>query len=212
MTGWARWSPISGMVFVALWISVFVVVGDDIGDTNQEVLDWYADSGNRDKQHLAFWLVAAASLALIWFASTLRHRLRERDQSMLPSLALGGGVAAATLWVAAFSAWTAIANAVEEEDEFVVVPDTARAFDAFGYILFVGAGMASSLLVLGASVVALRTGLLPKWLAWLGVPIAAIMLVTFIFIPFFVLLGWVLVVSLVLMFWKPAAEAPAAAG
>jgi uncharacterized membrane protein YhaH (DUF805 family) len=210
MSGWARWSPLSGIVFVALWIVAFILVGEGAGDTNQEILDWYTDGGNRDKQHYGLLIVALASLALIWFASMLRHRLRDRDQSMLPALGLGGGIAAATLWVAAFCAWTAVANAVEDEDEFVVAPDTARVFDAFGYLLFVGAGIASSLLVIATSVAALRTGLLPKWLAWLGVPVAVSLLVTFIFIPFFALLGWVLVVSLVLLFWKPSGT-PAAA-
>jgi hypothetical protein len=32
------------------------------------------------------------------------------------------------------------------------------------------------------------------------------------FIPFLIWLGWVLIVSLVWLFWKPEAEVPAAAG
>jgi hypothetical protein len=198
-------------VFVVLWIVTFVVLGEGAGDTNQEILDWYADSANRDKTFLAFILVGLASLALIWFAAMLRQRMQSRGESMLPSLALGAGVAAATLWLAAMAAWTTIASAVEDEDEFTVVPDMARAFDSLGYVLFVFAGGVTSLLVLATSVVALRTGLLPKWLAWLGIPVAVIMLVTFFFIPFFVFLGWVLVVSLVLLFWKQSEPAPGAA-
>jgi hypothetical protein len=37
------------------------------------------------------------------------------------------------------------------------------------------------------------------------------MLASFTFIPFLIWLGWVLVVSLVWLFWKPAPEAPAPA-
>jgi hypothetical protein len=207
----ARWSPVSGIIFVALWIGAFVALGEGAGDTDQEIVNWYADSGNRDRNFLGFMLVGLASLALIWFAGSLRDRLRARDESMLPSLALGAGVAAATLWLAAISAWTTIVSSVEDEDEFTVIPDVVRAFDSLGYVLFVVAGAASSLLVFAASVVALRTGVLPKWLAWLGIPVALSLLVTFLFIPFFVLLGWVLVVSLVLLFWKPSETTPAAA-
>jgi hypothetical protein len=50
-------------------------------------------------------------------------------------------------------------------------------------------------------------GVVPKWLAWLGFIVAATMLVAFFFIPFLIFLGWVLVVSAVLI-WRERVVVP----
>ena len=57
---------------------------------------------------------------------------------------------------------------------------------------------------------ALRTGLLPKWIAWLSFPVALTMLVAFFFIPFLIMLGWILVVSATFMMRWEAPPAPTA--
>ena len=49
------------------------------------------------------------------------------------------------------------------------------------------------------SLLALRGRLVSKWLAWLGFPIAAFMIFSFLFVvPFVLFLVWVVAVSLVL--------------
>jgi hypothetical protein len=53
-------------------------------------------------------------------------------------------------------------------------------------------------------VLSLRSGLLPKWVAWLSFPVALTLLVAFFFIPFLILLGWILVVSLALILRQQA--------
>jgi hypothetical protein len=53
-------------------------------------------------------------------------------------------------------------------------------------------------------VLSLRSGLLPKWVAWLSSPVALTLLVAFFFIPFLILLGWILVVSLALILRQQA--------
>ncbi len=208
----ARWAPISGIVFVVALILVFVVIGEGPGDSDQEITSWYADGGNRNSTFAGWVLVLIAALALVWFASVLRVRVHMRGDSMLPSLGQGGAVAAAALWLGAISAWNAIASSIEDSDEFVLDPNTSRVLDSLGEILFISAGVMVSLLVFATSVGAFKTGALPKWLAWLGIPVAILMLFTFFFIPFLIFLGWVLVVSFMLI-WKPAeSAAPAAAG
>jgi hypothetical protein len=57
----ARWAPLSGIVFVILWLVAFALMGDEDRNSSSEVLSWYADSGNRHKQIAAFFVVLAAS-------------------------------------------------------------------------------------------------------------------------------------------------------
>jgi hypothetical protein len=54
------------------------------------------------------------------------------------------------------------------------------------------------------------SGFLPKWIAWLSFPVALTMLVAFFFIPFLIMLGWILVVSVTFMVRKEAPKTAAA--
>jgi len=49
--------------------------------------------------------------------------------------------------------------------------------------------------VAATSVIALKTGVFPRWFAWVGFVVGATFLVAFFFVPIFVLWGWILVAS-----------------
>src|SRR2546429_168572 len=51
------------------------------------------------------------------------------------------------------------------------------------------------LVAFATSVIALRTGVFPRWFAWIGLPVAVTFLLAFFFVPIFVLWGWILVAS-----------------
>jgi hypothetical protein len=78
---WARWSPVSGIVLVALWIATLAVTGNDVSssDSDGQILAYYADSGHRHKHIAGFFLVLAASLFFVWFLSVLRGRLARAE-------------------------------------------------------------------------------------------------------------------------------------
>ncbi len=214
MSGIARWAPVSGILYVVLWIVVIFALEGDTGDSDAEILAWYADSGNRDQQVISFFLVLAASLCFVWFLSVLRGRLAQAEGTAgtKTALAFGAGLVAVTLWMIAAAIWMSISFAVDDADEFVVDPNMDRLFGNLGYALWFGGTTIALLVVLCAGLVGLRGQLMPRWLAWVSFVVAATMLVSFVFLPFLIWLGWVLVVSLVFLFWKPQAdvEAPAA--
>ena len=78
----ARWAPISGILFVVLWAVVIFMLDSDPGDSDTDIVSWYADSGNRDQQVIAFFLVLAASLCFVWFLSVLRGRLAQAEGAL----------------------------------------------------------------------------------------------------------------------------------
>jgi hypothetical protein len=213
MAGWARWSPVSGIVFVALWISLLVVAKDP-GDTDAEISAYFADDGNRTRQVTTFFLVLGAGFFFVWFLTVLRGRLAQAEgrPGPLTAMAFGAGLVALGLWLVADVFFSAVAFARDftENDLYVIEPNTFRLLDNMGYTLWFSGTTIASLVVIAASILALRTGFLPKWLGWVGFLAAATMLVAFFFIPFLIWLGWVLLVS-VLLIWKPAADAAPAA-
>ena len=202
---WERWAPASGIAYVALFLIALFVSGDDPGDSDEEILSYYADSGNRVTDIVGFFLIAVAVLFFLWFVSTLRNRLRsvEPEPKSLSALAFGAGVASAALLMAAAAFFVAISVAVEDTDEFRLDPNLARLVGDVGYLLFVGSTMVASVLVTATSVLALRTAVLPKWLGWVGFVAALALLVAVFFFPIFVLWAWVLVVSVLLIVRSP---------
>lgn len=205
----ARWAPVSGVLYVIPWLLALFVFGD-AGESDSEIVSWYADSGNRDKQLAAFLLLLLSTLLFVWFLSVLRGRIAaaEGTAGPLTALAFGGGLVATALWTTATGLWTATSFAVDDADEFVVDPNTTRLLDNLGYMLWFSGTTFALFVALSVGLVGLKGHIVPRWLAWLSLLVAASMLVSFFFIPFLAWLGWVLVVSLVLLFWKPSATAP----
>ena len=113
-------------------------------------------------------------------------------------MAYAAGVASATLLLASASLYVTPAAAAEES-EFPFDPSTANSLANAGFMLLVCSTMAGGLLVLATSIVAGRTGLLPRWLALAGFVVAPVLLLAIFFLPLFVWLAWVLAVSVVLL-------------
>ena len=211
---WARWWPLTGVAFVLLWIIAFIIdSGDDSGDTDAQIIAHWADTGNRDTQIAVFFLILAASLAFVWFLGGLRHRIQQAEggPGLLTGLVFGAGLVAVTLWTVAGSMFASIAFTLSDSDEFKLDANLSRFVDSLGYGVWFSGTTIAAVLVAGTGVAALRTGLLPRWLAWLSFVVALTMLFAFAFIPFVIMLGWILVVSATLILQAPDARAPSAA-
>jgi hypothetical protein len=200
-SGWERWSPLAGLLYVALFV-IAILTTPDAGETNREIVEHYADEGNRRNDMILTVLLAAAALAFVWFVSHLRTLLAAAAaRSALPALALGAGAASAALLLVAGATFGSISFTYEDAPagEFELDPDTVRLVGSIGYGVFVGSMWLAGLVVLATSLVALRTRVLPAWLAWLGVPVVLALVFAFAFVPVFALLAWVALVSIVLL-------------
>ena len=197
---WQRWSPLAGVVFAVLLLAALGVSLGGPGDTPTEVADWYADDGNRGTAFFVFFLLVGAALVFLWFLAALRGVLvrAEGDPARWTALAFGAGVASATLLLASASLYIAPA-ATAGQEEFPFDPSTANALENAGFALLICSTMSGALVALGTSIVAHRTGLLPRWLSLAGFVVAAVLLFAAFYFPLFVWAAWVLAVSLVLL-------------
>jgi hypothetical protein len=195
---WERWAGVAGIAFVVLYVIGFAVGGEP-PDTDAAITARYADSGERALELAAFFLIAAAALALVLFVSGARRLLArdEGQQRTLAALAYAGGVVCAALVLVgnAVSRTTAFAS---DDDLFTLDPDMQRMFESAGFLLFVSAAFAAILLVAAVSVGGLRYGILPRWLGWAGIAVAVLLPSAFVFVGFLILLAWVLAVGLTL--------------
>jgi hypothetical protein len=196
---WERWSALAGVLFVALF-AVALALSANTGDNPSEVQQWYAHSGNRTKEFVAWFLYIAAAIAFLSFLGTLRDMLvrAEGGPGTLSALVFGPGLAFTVLLVTGVSLFAAPA-ALGGENDFKLDPNTAEIFSDAGYFVLVAGGMIASIVVLATSMAALRTGVLPSWLGWVGLIVAVVMLFSVFFLPLLVFLAWVLAVSLVMV-------------
>ena len=200
---WERLAALAGVVFIVFYVAAFLL-GIEVGNSDREILDYYASSSHRAKELIAFFLIAGAALALIVFAAALRSLIRrpEQDTSMLGSLALAGGTAQAALIIAG-NAVSRGAGFASMDKDFHLDPNTRRYFEDIGFLLFVSGALAGILLVVAVSLAALRYGLLPRWLGWTGFAVAVLLPTAIGFLGFLIFLAWMLAVSVTLATRRP---------
>jgi hypothetical protein len=199
-----RWAPIGGIAFVVLMVVGSILIGDVPAPdaSQQEVTDYLSDGSNHVRNMVGAYLWVVGALAFLWFLTRLRTDLRraEGGTGALSNLAFGAGVAFAAVWMVSAAVTAAVAYAVELRDAPVTDPDLVRVLPTTGrLLLLLGAGFAGLLLVLAASVVILRTGVFPRWLAWLGIVAATVLLFDVVYrniLPFWL---WVFIVSSVML-------------
>jgi hypothetical protein len=155
----------------------------------------------------------AGALAFLWFLTRLRSDLRraEGGTGALSNMAFGAGVAFTAVWMVSAAALASVAYAIALRDAPVSDPDLVRVLPPMGgLLLLLGGGFAGLLLLLAASVVIFRTGVFPRWLAWLGIVAAIGLLFDVIYgniLPFWV---WVFIASIVMLMRREETEKTAA--
>jgi len=198
----SRWAPVSGIAFVALWGAGFgLLIANEPGDSDAEILSFYADAGNQGRAQMASFLMVIAGLFFLWFLTVLRGRLARAEGQAGPhtALAFGAGLVASALWLVASVFWMAIGYTIQETATFTLDPNMSRLVNEMAYLTWVFGTVVALLIVLVTSLLGLKTGVVPRWLAWIGLIVAVAMLLTALFVGFLIFLGWVLAVSIVFL-------------
>ena len=155
-----KWGLLAGIEFVVL-----ILVGGLIGGTPPKVTDSTAEitkyfTDSQDALKVGNFLGGLSIIALLWFLGSLFGRLRKAEggTGRVSSIALTGGVATAAVAAVAYGI-----NAFG-----VLHPRFSEVSFKISTILFAYLGFTAAAFVLGASIVMLRTKLLPAWVAGLG--------------------------------------------
>ena len=215
-SGVARWAPLSGALFVVLWVLAYVTLGDTVESSNSdaEILAYFGDDGQRKRAFLAAVLLLGSSLPFIVFLSVLRGRLEhgEGGGGVWTMAAYGAGLVSTMLWAVAAALYVVSSMTSDGEGGFELDPDTFRLLGDAGFLVWVTAGTTMSVLVLATSIVGIRAGIIPRWLSLLGFAVALCLLASFVVIPVILLLAWLFAVSIALSWRGDGATTPVARG
>jgi hypothetical protein len=207
-----RWAGAAGLGFIALTVAAEAIARKPNEPTtrDQQLLDFYSDSGNQYRLYAAAVIAVAAGMLFLWFLVGLREGLLAAEGVNAAAMTIGfaAAIVFVAVWVVGYAVSTAIPATLIYDDNFELrEAGFARPVLVLGNHWLSGAAASVSALVVAASSVASRrTEVFPSWLVWGGYVIAAILLVsmpTFAGITVLALGLWTLVVSVRLLRSQP---------
>jgi hypothetical protein len=202
--GWSRLlAPLGGLGLVAGLIMLMVSpASDDTGDTPAQVV---AYASSHEGWNVAILLFGLASIGLgALFVAGLHARLRAVLTEMGSTLVVIGGVAFTFCFAFCWIVWMApLLDMPSEEARALAEAQAYLGYDDVGWFVLGGAGVAAALMIVPASIAAIRAGL-PAWLGWLGVVAGIASLGTVAFLGMFAWMAWIAVASIVLLVARPA--------
>jgi len=174
-TRWERWASGSGVAFVVLFVAGLLLASDlpKAGDSNDAILTWFGD-----RETELGWqagLFGLAAIAFIWFVGTLAAAIRRAESDpagRLPAIIVIAGATTVGIYTVSQAILVAGSNAAGTIDAA-----TARALYETATTASVLTNFTAIAFVAAASIAVVRTGLLPRWLAYAGGIFVAISLV-----------------------------------
>jgi hypothetical protein len=195
----ARLVPATGILFAIFVVLATVLTSDAPGgdSSTQEIAEYYADDDATRREVASMFLIGLAAFCFLSFLGSLRGALvsAEGEPARLTTAATAAGATFIALAVAAHAVGTAVAGATQYFDDFQADPQTIRIFMAASFAFFVLSLFAAAAMTAAASVLALYSEALPRWLAWLGLLATLGGLTSFLVWPSLVVLAWIVAAS-----------------
>jgi hypothetical protein len=172
-----RAAAIAGILFSILLITSLALVRISVPANPQDAGTWL--SGNWKKVSLALNLLPFAGIAFLWFIGVVRDRLGEHEDRFFATVFLGSGL----LFLAMLFTSAAIAGGVISM--YGVAP--AQLIDSGLYnfgrvityeIMNVYTMRMAGVFMITTCTLSLRTGIFPRWMAFLGLVLALFLLLT----------------------------------
>lgn len=204
---WERVAAAGGAAFAALLFSALLLFSlDEVGGgiSRADVVATYSDGSTELRKEIGATLVGFAIVCLLFFLGSLRDAVRavEGERSVLSSAVFAGGVVMAVLLGVSAALETAAVSTDGFFEAYDVDADIPLVLASLSVWTLGFAIVGGGVLVGATSLAALRTDLLPRWLALAGLVVAALAFfgettVAFVF-PVMLVLLWVLIASVLL--------------
>lgn len=195
-----RAAAVAGILFSALLITALVLIRISIPADPRGTGDWLVASGKTVT--LALNLVPFAGIAFLWFIGVVRDRLGEHEDRFFATVFFGSGL----LFLAMIFASAAIAGGLiiaYGAGQGTFAESGAYAFGrAVTFVVLNTYAMRmAGVFMISACTLFVRTGVMPRWLAWLGYALALLLLLTISTFSWISLVfpAWVFVISVYIL-------------
>jgi hypothetical protein len=204
----ARWTALGGALYVVLFVIGTIMLFSGAPDSSsapEKIIQWYSDSGHRDRINIGWILIGLAVFFLLWFIGALRRAVSAVDSEGILTAVVGiGGAVYAALAFASVALNDGIRTMSDDTYQHRVFPELIHAADDATYVMHATGGVALGAMIIAASLAFMWGAIWPNWAGWLGVLVGILALASIAFIPQFLFLLWILVVSIVMFIRTPA--------
>ena len=170
-----RAAAIAGILFAVLLTTVLALILSSVPKDPLEPGSWL--SANPRRVMIAVYLMPFSGIAFLWFVGVVRDRLGDAEDRLFATVFLGSGLLFISMMFIAASIFGAIVLVNASRPEALANSTAFLLARAFAYNLanIYAVKMAGVFMVV-TSTLALRTGFLARWIAFLGLGMAAILL------------------------------------
>lgn len=189
---------IAGVIFAALMGGSLTIVRLAVPPYHADPGVWLTDKHRRDAVRVAINVAPFAGIAFLWFMGVIRSRLGALEDRFFASVFLGSGLLfVASLYASAAFSGALVQTIIHGHSDLLHTDAYYLARQVIGAFLNVFAIKMAGVFTVTTSSIALRTGILPSWLAYSGFGCAAALLLVITSWPWIALLfpGWILAVS-----------------
>ncbi len=196
-----RAAAIAGIVFSILFIISLVLIRISVPSNPQEAGTWL--SGGWKTVSLALHLLPFAGIAFLWFIGVLRDRLGAYEDRFFATVFLGSGL----LFLAMLFASAAVAAGIMMA--YGMTPGKLMDSGTYTFgrtvvyqIINVYAVKMAGVFMISTCTLSIRTGIFPRWMAFLGYALALLLLLSTGYFQWtlLVLPLWVLLVSCYILY------------
>jgi hypothetical protein len=195
-----RAAAIAGILFAALYSTSWVLIRLSIPGDALEASDWLAQQAKN--LSLAMSLIPFAGISFLWFMGVVRDRMGHHEDQFFSTLFSGSGYLYLGLTFAAAAAiggilvlYASDPGLLTDSGIYSLALVISNRLNTVYAMRMAGAFMT----VLGT--IWVRTGVMPRWLAFVTYLLAAVLLISIGFTPWVVLVfpAWVLAISVAVL-------------
>ena len=192
-----RAASVAGLLFSVLLLAAFGLLRISVPADPQEPGAWLHSSAR--PVALAINLIPFAGIAFLWFIGVLRNRLGQMEDRFFATVFFGSGLLFLAMLFLTSALVGGVLIAFETKPGELVGSATFHFARAFAYAAInIYLVKMASVFMISTSIVALHTGIAPRWLAILGFALALLLLFGSYYISwsFFVFPIWVALISI----------------
>jgi hypothetical protein len=194
-----RAAAVAGIVFSVLLIVSLALLRVSVPQDPAKAGTWLSDSGRRTALSIALGLVPFSGIAFLWFIGVIRDRIGAHEDRFFATVFLGSGLLfVAMLFVAAAVAGGLISGAAVRSSGAPGLGTLVLGRRVTALLLNVYAMRMAAVFTITTVTIALRTGIMRRWLGYVGYAAALVLMVGVGLSPWVELLfpAWILALSI----------------
>jgi hypothetical protein len=171
-----RAAALAGVLFAVLFTTALALLRSALPETLTADTDW-VESGTTTRVSIGLSLVPFAGIAFLWFMGVVRDRFKDAEDQLFSSVFIGSGL----LFLAMLFVSSAIAGGLITTAPLLTDEQSRSEITTFGRAVMLQVTNIYALRMAGVMLISLatmwlRTGVMPKWLAFATYAVAIVLL------------------------------------